>query len=282
MSVTRVRKTSPGRPPIGIEMQRTIWGYRRAGALGNTIFASTILINKSGAKIDSMYLVQWADPDLGDAGDDYAGCDTTRSLGYIYNGKADATYGTAVPAGGFDFFQGPDCARCCDRSGNLQTEISQGIQEPPDVGICVLHSGYRCICRSYPGCRWRYPVVPPDEGDGREVRVPTSSIPTTNKTTKFCFAGDPVKATGWNDGGAIPAADRRICLVTGPFTMAVGDTQELVVANLAGIGADRLSSVSAMKVVDDLAQQAYNGLFVLPSPPPHLLFRQQQWTARSS
>ena len=64
-------------------MRRTIWGYKRKGALGQTIFASTLIINKSGAEIDTMYLVQWADPDLGDGGDDYVGCDTTRSLGFV-------------------------------------------------------------------------------------------------------------------------------------------------------------------------------------------------------
>ena len=50
--------------------------------------------------------------------------------------------------------------------------------------------------------------------------------------------------------------------------MAPGDTQELVVANLAGLGADRLSSVTVMRSISDKAQQAYNNLFVLPGPPP--------------
>jgi hypothetical protein len=45
-------------PPIGIEMHRTIWGYNLTGALGNTIFESSLLINKSGAPLDSAYLVQ--------------------------------------------------------------------------------------------------------------------------------------------------------------------------------------------------------------------------------
>ncbi|MBK7259212.1 MAG: hypothetical protein IPI01_15690 [Ignavibacteriae bacterium] len=97
-----------GCPPIGIEMQRTIWGYRCGGVLGNTIFISTVLINKSGAPVDSMYITQWSDPDLGNAGDDHVGCDTTLDIGYAYNGRAlDATYGVNVPAAGFAFIQGP-------------------------------------------------------------------------------------------------------------------------------------------------------------------------------
>ena len=97
--------------------------------------------------------------------------------------------------------------------------------------------------------------------------------PTTNLPTKFCVSGDPVKATdgtaGWVDGmGALVPADRRMCQVTGPFTMAPGDTQELVVANLGGVGADRISSITALRTVSDQAQQAYNSLFKLPAPPP--------------
>ena len=50
--------------PIGIEVQRTIWAYNRPGALGNTIFLSYKFINKSGVKLDSMYVSQWCDPTL--------------------------------------------------------------------------------------------------------------------------------------------------------------------------------------------------------------------------
>ncbi len=261
-----------GCPPIGLEMQRTIWGYKRSGALGNTIFMSSLIINKSGAPIDSMYLVQWSDPDLGNAGDDFAGCDTTRSLGYVYNGDAvDETYGTAVPAGGFDFFQGPVIA------------------SPGDSAIFRLQ--YRYGYKNMPMTRFVFFISTiaaysdPDQGPNGDVEwyrlmngtVANTGVPfidqVTNQPTKFCLAGDPVKAqdgsSGWVDGmGGIVAADRRICLVTGPFTMAVGDTQELVVANLAGVGGDRLSSISVMRAIDDKAQAAYNNLFKIPAPPP--------------
>jgi hypothetical protein len=76
-----------GSPPIGLEMHRTVWGYNLAGALGNTVFMSTLIVNKSGAPLDSAYMVMWSDPDLGTSEDDYAGCDVNRSLGYVYNGK---------------------------------------------------------------------------------------------------------------------------------------------------------------------------------------------------
>jgi hypothetical protein len=261
-----------GCPPIGIEMQRTIWGYKRAGALGNTIFASSLIINKSGAPIDSMFMVQWADPDLGDAGDDFAGCDTSRSLGYIYNGGAsDAIYGTAVPAGGFDFFQGPLVPAPGD-SAIFRLQRRYGYRNLPMTTFVFFSQGF---------AQYADPAQGPN-GDVQWYRLMNGLTapngvpfvdPVTNQNTKFCLTGDPVKATdgtaGWVDGLAgLTPQDRRICLVTGPFNMAAGDTQELVVANLAGLGADRLSSITVMRSVDDKAQAAYDNLFTIPGPPP--------------
>jgi hypothetical protein len=92
--------------------------------------------------------------------------------------------------------------------------------------------------------------------------------PKTGQASKFTLSGDPVTGQGWIDGKDLPPQDRRICQVTGPFTMAVGDTQELVVANVGGIGSDRISSIAVLKYNSDLAQSAYNGLFNIPQPPP--------------
>ncbi|HTY60162.1 MAG TPA: hypothetical protein VMF59_15175, partial [Bacteroidota bacterium] len=228
-----------GSPVIGLEMRRTIWGYKRKGALGQTIFESSVLINKSGARVDTMYLVQWTDPDLGDGGDDYCGCDTSRSLGFVYNARnSDAVFGSSIPSAGFDFFISTIAA---------YTDPVQGaggdIQWYHLMNATIAASGAPFI------------------------------DPTTTQPTKFCLYGDPTKSTnggaGWVDGmNGLTPADRRFCLVTGPFTMAPGDTQELVVALLGGLGSDYLSSITALKQIDDKAQSAYNSLFALPSPPP--------------
>src|SRR4030042_1043654 len=99
-----------GSLPMGLEVKYTFWGYNTAGALGSTMFRKYTMINKNidGLDITDMYVSMWSDPDLGDASDDFTGCDTTLSLGFIYNANAfDAQYGYTPPAGGFDFFQGP-------------------------------------------------------------------------------------------------------------------------------------------------------------------------------
>lgn len=82
---------------LGLEAQFTLWGYKSTGALGGTFFRSVKIINKGGVTIDSarvqrgsfwidsMYVAQWSDPDVGDLWDDLAGCDTLQQCGYVYN-----------------------------------------------------------------------------------------------------------------------------------------------------------------------------------------------------
>ena len=64
-----------------------------------------IMIFEGTNDITDMYIGLWDDPDLGDAGDDFVGCDTDLSLGYCYNDGSDNDYGDAAPALGYDFFQ---------------------------------------------------------------------------------------------------------------------------------------------------------------------------------
>ena len=90
-------------------MQATIWAYSQSGALGNMFFRKFKIINKTDGPFNEMYVSMWSDVDLGNSSDDFAGCDTTLSLGYCYNANAnDPTYSPLPPpAVGFDFFQGP-------------------------------------------------------------------------------------------------------------------------------------------------------------------------------
>ncbi|MBK8230263.1 MAG: hypothetical protein IPK72_06685 [Candidatus Eisenbacteria bacterium] len=57
-------------------------------------------------------------------------------------------------------------------------------------------------------------------------------------------------------------------LSSGPFTMAPGDTQEVVCAIIVAQGADRLSSIGLLKQYDAQAQAVFDINFNIPSPPP--------------
>jgi hypothetical protein len=257
-----------GANPMGIEEQVTIWGYNSAGPLGSMLFRKFKLINKSDTPITDMYVTMWNDPDLGDATDDFVGCDTTLSMSFVYNANpTDAIYGDKPASAGFDFFQGP---------------IVDG--EPTDTAI--FNGQYVIGKKNLPMTAHYFYINPdaiyrdPTQGQYQgslewynfmQGRVGTTGDifpdPYTGGTTRFALYGDPVAGTGWLDGQQHPAGDRRNGLASGPFTMAAGDTQEVVVAEMAAIGQNNINSVSLLKAYDDIAQDAYDKFFVLPSPP---------------
>lgn len=256
-----------GSLPMGIEMHATIWAYSQAGPLGNMLFRKYLLVNKSNDVFDDMYVTMWSDVDLGNASDDFAGCDTTLSLGYVYNANAtDATYReTPPPAAGFDFFQGPVVASPGD------TAIFKGAKVPdmknlPMTAYYYFARGDLSVTdptqESYEGTVQFYNFMQGKIGKtGEYFKTPADmgAQPTT-----FALSGDPVNDDGWVDGTLVQADDRRIGLASGPFTMAPGDEQEVVVAQIAAIGSDRLNSISVLKAYDQVAQEAYNNFFQIP------------------
>ncbi len=264
--------------PIGIEVQRTIWAYNRPGALGNTIFISYKFINKSGVPLDSMYVSQWADPDLGYAGDDATGCDTTRSLGYVYNGEAtDANFaalGLPPPAAGFDFFQGPKVPGAPTDTAIFDLNYVPGYKNLPMTAFTFFINGNTTF--GDPNLHSNGPGGTAQWYNLMRGLVSTTGLPfpaTVTGGTNFCYPGDPVTNSGptfINPATAVSApADVRMALCSGPFNMAPSDTQQVVVAALAGLGSDYLSSISVLKSNDDIAQAAYNSLFQLAVPPPN-------------
>ncbi len=265
-----------GSPPIGIEMQASLWGYARTDALGFVVFKRYRLIYKGtedtpdGATVDSMFFAQWVDPDLGSAGDDFVGNDPDASLGYVYNsGPVDSRFdgfGLPPPAAGYDFFAGPI------------------IESPGDTAIFDLkrRPGYKNLGMSsfaffaagtaisdpplgtYEGTlQWRnlHKGLTPAGG----VTFFDPNDPVQSACGPFTLCGDPVTGEGWIDSSP---SDRRMVLNTGPFTMALGDTQEITLALIAALGQDYLSSISRLRAFDVAAQQAFDDLFELAKAPP--------------
>ncbi|MBL1215336.1 MAG: T9SS type A sorting domain-containing protein [Ignavibacteriae bacterium] len=276
-----------GAQPLGIEMQATYWAYAQTGALGNMYFRGYKIINKSENEFKDMIVSMWSDVDLGNSSDDFAGCDTLLSLGYCYNGNAtDATYSPLPPpAVGFDFFQGPAVDAVIGQDLN-RNGVDDG--DPTEFAIFEGDSVYGKVnlpmTAFYYFARGDASVDDPTQGDpegstqfynffqGRVGKTGNPFVdPNTGIPTKYVLSGDPVAKTGWYDGQVLPAGDRRIGQASGPFTMAVGDTQEVVVAQIAAgaiPGVDRLSAIGLLKFYDKAAQVAYDNFFDLPIPPP--------------
>ncbi|MEW6511525.1 MAG: hypothetical protein AB1428_11270 [Bacteroidota bacterium] len=258
-------------PPVGLELHRTVWGYKLAGPIGNIVYSSTLLINKSGGGLDSAFLGQWSDPDIGSAASDYAGCDVARAIGYVYNGpSADPVYGIATPAAGYALLQGALVRTGIPSDSTLfRQKYRVGYK---NLGMCAFVADAIPFFSPYldpwfPGqaLSWYYLM------SGLDARYGTPIIdPTTGALTKFVLSGDPLTGLGWIDGtyGWVPR-DQRILLSTGPFSLANQDTQELVIATIAAQGGDRLSSVAILRWQSEIARGHYESIFRMPQAPPN-------------
>lgn len=273
-----------GSPPIGLEVQETYWAYAVANPLGDAIFKKVNLVyagtaNTPGnAVIEDMYLAQWSDTDLGTYSDDFVACDTALNLGYTYNSlTTDATYlslGMAPPAAGYDFLQG----------------VSQYTGNPNDSAIVNLkwRKGYKYVnekplstfvyfaaggawsdpeLQDYVGTLQWYNLLRGYQPLETQTEFPHPSGGTVGGDGTYLLDGDPVLGTDWLDGVVETAGDRRMVNVTGPFNLAKGDTAEIVVALLGGLGSNNITSISVLKFADRFVQFAYDNLFDLPIFP---------------
>ena len=255
----------------------TVFGFNRTGDLGDMVFKKYTIINKGNLNLTDMYFGYWSDTDLGDANDDFTGCDTALSLGYTYNGDNNDAgyYGANPPAIGYDFFQGPivpalatDSAKFLDswRKGYRNLPMTaftfyingDNTYQDPDLGVAAGSVQFYNYLLGYV---W----------DGSEF-----IDPNTQQQVNFVLSGDPVAGTGWYEGAGWPGGkipgDRRHLMCSGPFNMAPGDTQEVVVGIVIARGTSNLNSVTELKRKDLAAQVAYDLDFNLtPSPNPPVI-----------
>jgi hypothetical protein len=246
-----------GTAPMGIEYQATYWEYHNGSYLDNLFFRKYKLINKSDVTFNDMYISMFSDPDVGDARDDYVGCDTTLNLIYAYNADDhDAIYYTyPPPAIGFDLLKGPinQVNQTLDMTAAYYFSSSD-----PTLADPVQGSYSDGAVRFY---RFMQGV---NSLTGEPIINPVTGLPTT-----YMLSGDPLTGEGLVDGLQYGPGDRRVGLASGPFNMAVGDTQEVVIAEIAAIGFDRLQALKILKYYDVLVQTNFDsGLESISSLPP--------------
>jgi hypothetical protein len=208
--------------PLGVEVQLYAYAYDSTGPIGRTVFMQYTLINKGSNQLDSMFVALWGDPDLGDAGDDLVGCDTTLSLEYCYNSGPDAVYGADPPAVGEAILMGPV------------------VPAPGRVAFIARRHAWVAGYENLPMTAFSKYINGTDPAynlesfgymKGLGENGSTVINPVTNQPTNFMVSGDPVSGSGWLDANP---ADRRYMMTTGPVAMAPGDTQEVAVAMVVG------------------------------------------------
>jgi hypothetical protein len=134
--------------PIGMEIRAQAFTFLSGSEINQMTFYNYELINKGTQTLYDTYFSQYVDADLGNFSDDYVGCDVTRGLGYVYNGKPIDTdikgrkgYGENPPAIGVDFFEGPyQDADGLDNPGPV-VNATTGKLEVPTVVEAIAKKG---------------------------------------------------------------------------------------------------------------------------------------------
>ena len=215
--------------------------------------------------------MQWSDPDLGESGDDFAGCDVDpESRVYLQRQERGQHVRLAVPAAGYDFFQGPiiKTGNTAD-SAVFQRKYRKGYKNLGMTTFDFFINGSAIYTDPPQGVAG---------GDVQWYRLMNGAItttgapfinPITKLPTKFCLDGDPLTGKGWMDGStAWSPATGASAWSPDRSRLANKDTQELVVATIVGLGGDRISSIACPEVLQRLAQSATTTMFNIPVLPP--------------
>jgi hypothetical protein len=144
--------------PIGMEIHAQAFAFATDDEINKMTFYNYELINRGTQTLYNTYFSQYVDADLGNYNDDYAGCDVTRGLSYMYNGDLNDEpnagrpgFGANPPSIGVDFFEGPyQDADGMDNPGPIiDTNTGQWII--PSVATALANNGivYRGLGMGY-------------------------------------------------------------------------------------------------------------------------------------
>lgn len=228
----------------GLEFQQTVFvfdsfpePYREV--LRRTLFMRLLVVNKSIHNYDEAYIGFWADVDIWySAGEENYGIDTTRQIVFAY--VLDKT-GERIPALGAVLLQGPK-----RYSQGKHAHFRERII--PDYENIRINAFERFLDDAALG----------NVGPFQSSKDATNFVhnlqhdgkpwidPKTKDTVKIPFTGDPLSNSGWLDiqpkgGGA------GFIFTCGPFTMALLDTQEIVIALTTARGATNLDGVRYLR-----------------------------------
>ncbi len=258
--------TETGGAQIGMEVQALAFGFATNNPINNMSFYKYTLLNKATDVLDSTYVGQWVDPDLGCWNNDFVGCQVEESLGIVYNGTStdpDCSsggglvngYGTEVPMLGVDYFRGPR-----DENGD---ELGMGAfvyynnDFSPTGNPEEAEDFYGYLSGS-----WKDDTPIEEGGDGYlEGTGPTP----------YMFPSDPSdnSAGTWSECSVSNAPDdRRFVQSSGPFTLEPGTTNEVIVGAVwVSNVAYPCPSFNKLLRADRIAQGLFDNCFDITDGP---------------
>lgn len=252
-----------GGEAIGLEVSSLAFAFATNDEVNNMTFYKYIVDNKSSVALDSTYFGQWVDADLGDAFDDYVGCQPEEGLGIVYNcDNNDGVYGSPPPMVGVDFFKGPNKIGDFDGNGTQDT-IQQGMSAFTYYNNDFTVTGNPEIASHFYGYMagvWKDGIPFTCGGNARGGTEPCP----------YMFPDDPTDPTGWSEcSEGIECADRRFIQASGPFRLEPGAVNDVIVGVIwmPQVGGCPNTSYDQILSADKKAQALFDSNFKLKDGP---------------
>jgi len=277
-------KGETGSSTIGLEVQASAFAFSTNDFLNDATFYNYRLINRGGLTLDSTYIATWTDADLGNAFDDYIGCDTVRGLGILYNGTSvDGTgeansYGTRIPMVGVDFFIGPK-KRIELPGGGFKDTLLQ-------MEVFSWFNNDFTPTGNPEGAEDFYGYMTGTNKSGARMHndFQGPGVPSTGwgpgPDTRFVFFGNPDVKSEWSECscGNQPY-DRRFVHSSGPFRLEAGGVYNDITIGVVWVsdaGGCPNTSFRKIRAADDQAQEAFDLGFKLIEGPeaPRMTIRE--------
>lgn len=230
--------TESGGQPIGLEMHYMFYQYEdpNSDAINDATFVDVRIVNRGTQTISDFYAGWFMDGDVGNYSDDYAGCDTTRNLGFMYN---------------------------ADNMDENFSGLNGYGANPPAFGLLALNRPYSSFSVMANGAGFPYTDPTLDEqyyqflqgnwADG------TPMLDIQGQPTKFMYHEDPNQPGSFSDNGLDnPPGDRRMVLAHDLGVFQPGQSYDFSYAIIYGRGSSNLQSVTYLQAVAYTVQEFYD------------------------
>lgn len=257
-------------PRRGLHFRHLLWSYAGIGCPEKVVFHRLRVINTTTAPLRNAVISFVSDVSIGaDPNDDLVGVDSTLKLAYFYNDADIPQPVDSLPAGGYLLLQGP-AVEDPGGLGMFNLSLREGIRNLPYSSFTYLPFADSSLALLDTAAQ-AFPASLRNIIEGKRADGSMQWDPVATQETRFAVSGNPLQQAGWTDSQEGGGMERRLVLSMGPFHMAPGDTQEVVIGRIAEQSATQLETLLALFDHAQCVRQHYESQFatnvpVLPQP----------------
>lgn len=243
--------TETGGGQIGVEVQLMIYAYADNTPLNNTIFYDYTVTKKSTGILYDTYFGFFVDGDLGNYGDDYTSCHSTKRLGIIYNGDGFDEDGSTVKGYGDN---PPAVAYKL-----IKTPMQPSGGESP-LNSFLVFSNTNGVFGVPSTASEFYNVISGNWKDGQPISLGGDGRPTANSTPYPFLYDQALDTMTWNECTVgNNASDRSMLMSVGSMALVQNQSVEFTSASIWNKPAHgyHCSNLDSMVMITDQVDSLY-------------------------